>query len=1136
MIKFRLFIVSILILAIYLPLSAQVFVEWDSQWHYHKGLSEPSQPGTLWLTETFDLSGWPQGNAPFRYGDGNGGTVLDDMQYNYSTLFIRREFTVEDLDMVDELRISVDYDDGFVLWINGEISLQRNAPQNLAYNEFAPNNHESGEYEVYTITRDDVSLVNGTNIIAIQGFNVSLTSSDFFIDTHIEGIKRLPETDRVTSNTSSGFYNQPFTATLSGTQPGDTIRYTLDGSDPRYSDTSIQAISPVDIAIYPGSTLGGRGETGGVVLRASKFAAGFDPGKPVTRTFIFINDVIAQTAPGGNWPSGNVNGQVLDYPMDTRITSDPRYSDLMDDALLDIPTISLTTDPYHLFNAQTGIYVNAKYRGREWERPVNMELINPDGSPGFNIDAGIRIRGGWSRHPEFAKHAFRFFFRSEYGEGKLNFPLFGSEGADEFDKIDLRTSQNYSWSKGGSEGKHNTMNRDVFSRETQRDMDQPYSRSRYYHVYINGLYWGVFQTQERSEARYAETYFGGNREDYDVIKVDVGDDWNIYEIEATDGNTDAWQEIWNKTQQGFSSNTNYFALQGMNPAGVADSTLKVMVDIDNLIDYMLIIFYGGNFDSPVSKFSNNQNPNNFFAIYDRTQTRQGFRFIIHDAEHTLLTDAVNPGVGLDENRVNIGNIEWGQMNVTRFEKFHPQWLHHRLTENPEYRLRFADRVYRHFYQNGVFHPDSSEARFMETANELQLAIIAESARWGDMGVSNPRNKLDDWVPAVNRVINDYFPYRTDIVKDQLLDENLYISLQPPIIKKDGAVAAQTTIPIAQEITIIMENPNPNGTVYYTINGNDPRVAGGAFSGNANVIAGNTASIDVAPGTIIKARTLYQSIWSPLHEVYFQDTGLFNSLKITELHYHPADVDTIDGIDLEFIELKNTGFTTLDLSGIAFTDGIEMTFPEGSILEPQQFVVIASNDTVFTSFYGLTPSYAYSGQLSNGGEKVVLETADGEEIISFTYSDEYPWPLEADGDGYSLVSMVINPTGDPDTYQYWMLSKNINGSPFADDPSSTITSLPATEMQKDGFHIQLFPNPARNEVQINFTTEETEKIEIGLYNLDGRLVNQLVDKYLPGGTYQEVIQLDGMNITPGLYLVVARSNSFVNTRKLIYQPQ
>ena len=127
----------------------------------------------------------------------------------------------------------------------------------------------------------------------------------------------------------------------------------------------------------------------------------------------------------------------------------------VDDALLSVPTISFVTDLDNLFNSSTGIYVNAQQDGRDWERPTSVELIYPDGSEGFQIDAGLRIRGGYGRQGSNPKHAFRLFFRSEYGSGKLNYPLFGDEGVDAFDKIDLRTAQNYSWSYKGSSGLDN---------------------------------------------------------------------------------------------------------------------------------------------------------------------------------------------------------------------------------------------------------------------------------------------------------------------------------------------------------------------------------------------------------------------------------------------------------------------------------------------------------------------------------------------------------------------------------------------------------------------------------------------------------------------------------------------------------
>ncbi|MEJ2703793.1 MAG: CotH kinase family protein, partial [Sedimentisphaerales bacterium] len=241
-----------------------------------------------------------------------------------------------------------------------------------------------------------------------------------------------------------------------------------------------------------------------------------------------------------SWPSGSVNGQTMNYGMDPDVVNDPRYRNLMDDALLTIPSISLVTELKNLFDPATGIYVNATRHGKEWERPVSVELINPDGSEGFQIDAGLRIRGGYSRNDNNPKHAFRLFFRPEYGQSKLRFPLFGDEGVSEFENIDLRTSQNYSWSYDGSD--KNTMVREVFSRDTQRDMGQPYTRSRYYHLYLNGQYWGIFQTQERSEASYAESYFGGDKGDYDAVKTTGGNPG--YTIEATDGTLDAYRRLW----------------------------------------------------------------------------------------------------------------------------------------------------------------------------------------------------------------------------------------------------------------------------------------------------------------------------------------------------------------------------------------------------------------------------------------------------------------------------------------------------------------------------------------------------------------------------------------------------------------
>ncbi len=598
-----------------------------------------------------------------------------------------------------------------------------------------------------------------------------------------------------------GFYDTPFDVEVwvegEGASEGVEIRYTLDGRDPATSPDALVAPAPATVDIDPHSS-DHRDPAPGVTLRAQ----GYRDGRPLTvgatHTYLFVAQAAELSPddqqPGDAWPpiydtsNNNDPQQAINYGLDPDVTGHPAYADLIDDALLAIPTISLVTDLEHLFDDATGIYENAMEHGIEWERPASLEWIDPDddGTHAREIqaNAGVRIRGGWSRHSDNPKHAFRFFFREEYGPGELEFDLFGDEGVDRFDDVDLRTSQNYSWSYKGSTGAANTMNRDVYSRDLQRDMGRPYTRSRYYHLYLNGVYWGVFQTQERSEASYAEFYLGGEQEDYDVVKVN-GDVPTARVIEATDGTLDAWHDVWELCQQGFADDNNYYRLQGLDAAGQPDPAAEVLVDVDNLIDYMIIIFYTGNFDAPTGAFTGNKGPNNFFMIRSRAEGSNGFLFFAHDSEHSLHYDGWSPGIGLYENRVNLGTITGDyQMVVTEFENFHPQWLHHRLTDNTRYRERFNERVHVHFFGDGAVTPQIAADRFAVRAGELELAIIAESARWGD---SKPfddngrtyRTRDDDWAPEIQATLDGFFlgntgqPTRTEVVLQQLQDAGMY---------------------------------------------------------------------------------------------------------------------------------------------------------------------------------------------------------------------------------------------------------------------------------------------------------------------------------------------------------------------------
>jgi hypothetical protein len=133
----------------------------------------------------------------------------------------------------------------------------------------------------------------------------------------------------------------------------------------------------------------------------------------------------------------------------------------------------------------------------------------------------------------------------------------------------------------------------------------PYTRSRYYHLYINGQYWGLYQTQERSEADYAKTYLGGDEDDWDCIKTSHSG----YRTEAGDGTMDAFSDLWRiSLGQGFSGiyATNYYWIKGINPDGSSIPGSPRYLDEDNLIVYMLISYYTRDPDSPISVWEASQ--------------------------------------------------------------------------------------------------------------------------------------------------------------------------------------------------------------------------------------------------------------------------------------------------------------------------------------------------------------------------------------------------------------------------------------------------------------------------------------------------------------------------------------------------
>jgi hypothetical protein len=152
----------------------------------------------------------------------------------------------------------------------------------------------------------------------------------------------------------------------------------------------------------------------------------------------------------------------------------------------------------------------------------------------------------------------------------------------------------------------------------------------------------------------------------------------------------------------------------------------------------------------------------------------------------------------------------------------------------------------------------------------------------------------------------------------------------------------------------------------------------------------------------------------------------------------------DRSDFEWLEIMNIGTADLDLSGVAFTTGIEFRFDLGTVrfLAPGERVVVVSNRAAFVARYaGILSAIRIAGEfsndLSNDGETLALTASGGGTIRSFTYNDAPPWPQAADGDGMTLV--LINPPGNPDHNDplSWRSSIDPGGAPGGSDASQFV---------------------------------------------------------------------------------------------------
>jgi hypothetical protein len=319
------------------------------------------------------------------------------------------------------------------------------------------------------------------------------------------------------------------------------------------------------------------------------------------------------------------------------------------------------------------------------------------------------------------------------------------------------------------------------------------------------------------------------------------------------------------------------------------------------------------------------------------------------------------------------------------------------------------------------------------------------------------------------------------------------------------------------------NSGGGGSIYYTLDGTDPRRIGGS-QGTSALDGGDDKQIAVSSNTVLKARIRNGSEWSALHELMIVTGREPGGLALTEIHYNP-----LGGGEYEFLELKNRSGLTLSLSGARLVRGVDYAFPDGTSIPPGAFYVIASNVALFRSRYGFPPSGEYTGQLDNAGERLALVGASGDTLLSARYNDKAPWPEAPDSTGQSLVPRNPQAYGDPNAPEYWTASSNVHGSPAADDASTAVEQ--PTHALPFGFTLeQNYPNPFNSSTRIHFTVARASEIRLAVYDVMGREAARLAEGIFQAGSY--TVHWNAESSPAGVYVCRLESEGIRAVRKMV----
>lgn len=1060
---------------------------------------------TVWRSVNFNDSSWPSGISGFGYGDGDDTTILPN---GTLSVFIRKTFYLSDPSAVKDCWLHMDYDDGFVAYLN-EKEIARahlgtpgippawNATADAASHEAVI--YQGGMPDKFQVHPDSLSLLPGKNVLAIQVHNTGTGSSDMTAIPFLTFGFSEPVQQPRGINALTGIHNASFHTNFKISSSGDTIILT--------SATNTQLDFFVSGALKRDISAGKQpdGEPGYWLFSQPT------PWKPNTTKAYPATAMrnISFSHPGGIFSdpfeliiNGIEAGDSIFYSLDGKepSTKDSLYTHpiiidgntvvrarLYNSNLLPgkvhtvsfirriapvLPQVSIVTDPYNLLDYHYGIYEMGPHASpdfpffganfwQDWERPVHIDLFETDTSKRFSAPAGIKIYGNYSRgNPQ---KSFAIFARGEYGAKEFAYSLFPNLPYSSYQAFVLRNSGN-DWNI--SQMRDGLMTSLVAETGLELQAYRPTS------VYINGQYWGILNLREKINEHFLAAHGKIDPHQIDLLEFNGN---------VIHGDADHYWEMIN-----FIS-TNSLAIQKNY------EIVKGMMDIKDFIDYQIAEIFYDNWDWPGNNLK-----------YWRPKTNEGkWRWILFDTDF---------GFGL-------WTLKNYQKNTLAFalETDGPSWpnppwstfLFRNLLLNNEFKIdfvnRFADMM------NSLFAYKRVQEYIDRYADALKNEMPLHFERWG--------GNIYQWNQEISN-LKTFALYRPYYMRQHIRD----------VLAPAGHDSLRVTVNDASagmlRVNTLFIKTYPWSGIYFK---NIPiPVVALPFPGFRFVRwEGPVANVHAVATTVtLTAKTTVKAIFEP-------DPSGIPPVIINEINYHsPTDIFTDD-----WIELYNPGFQQQDISQWVITDddtSHRYVIPEGTIVPAHGYLILCRNLSLFRAIHSTVTNIL--GNLNFGlsgiGDYVMLYNQAGMLVDSVCYGTSYPWPEEPDGDGPTLE--LTNPFSDNAIAENWNASRNQGGTPGS---RNSMTEIPAFEISiKTPEITEIYPNPATDHVLIRFTVYATERIRITIHDVHGRPIRILSDEeYLPGN-HDILWMLSSEEKKPGIYLVnLTTSAGFRIVKRVVLTP-